>query len=92
MTNSNILFLIAGTLWAIELFPQLVRTIRTRKVDDISVFFLTLCFFAYIIFITGCYLIKNWFLFISHLVPFVNVTVLLVLVLRYKKENKNEKE
>lgn len=82
---SNILFVIAGCLWGIELIPQLIKTIRTKKIGDISLFFLTLCFTAYLIFVTGCYLIGNWFLFVSHLVPLINVSVLLYLVLRYKK-------
>lgn len=81
----NILFLIAGLLWAIELIPQLIKTIRTKSVGDISLFFFTLCFIAYLIFIAGCYLIGNWFLFFSHLVPFINVSILLYLVLRYRK-------
>lgn len=83
----NILFLIAGCLWAIELIPQLTKTIRTKSVQDISIFFLTLCFIAYAIFITGCFLIKNWFLFVSHLVPFINVSILYYLVLKYKKSD-----
>ena len=81
----NILFIIAGGLWAIELIPQLIKTIRTKKVGDISLFFLILCFTAYILFVIGCFLIGNWFLFFSHLIPFCNVGILLYLVLRYKK-------
>lgn len=81
----NILFIIAGVLWAIELIPQLIRTIRTKSVKDISLFFLTLCFIAYITFLFGCYFIKNWFLFFAHLVPFINVSILLYLVLRYRR-------
>ena len=80
----NILFLIAGLLWAVELIPQLIKTMNTKSVQDISSFFLILCFIAYIIFIVGCFLIKNWFLFFAHLVPFVNVLILLVLVLKYR--------
>ena len=82
----NILFVIAGCIWAIELIPQLIKTVRTKSVKDISLFFLTLCFVAYIIFIIGCFLIKNWFLFISQLVPFINVGILLYLVLKYKEK------
>lgn len=81
----NLLFVIAGVLWAIELIPQLIKTIRTKSVGDISLFFITLCFTAFLIFITGCVLIKNWFLVISHILPFVNVCILLILVLKYKK-------
>ena len=82
----NILFVVAGVLWAVELIPQLIKTIRTKSVKDISLLFLTLCFVAYLIFISGCYFIGNWFLFFSQLIPFVNVCILLYLVLKYKKK------
>ena len=49
----NYLFLLAGLLWSIELFPQLKKTIRTKRVGDISPFFLTICFIAYIVSILG---------------------------------------
>jgi len=87
----NILFVVAGCVWAIELIPQLVKTIRTKSVQDISIFFLSLCFIAYIIFLTGCFLIKNQFLFLSQLIPFINVGILLYLVLRYRKIHKESK-
>ena len=87
----NILFLVAGFLWAIEHIPQLRRTVRTKKVQDISVFFFILSFIAYIIFLIGCYFIKNWFLFFAHIIPFVNVSILLYLVLKYKDKKSNIK-
>jgi len=85
MNLSQILFIIAGILWAVELIPQLYKTIRSKDVTGISIFFIFLCFTAYIIFLIGCFLIKNWALLFSHVIPFVNVSILLYLVLKYRK-------
>lgn len=82
----NILFLIAGGLWAIELLPQLYQTIRTKKVEDISKFYVIICFIAYVVFLVGCIFIGNQFLFIAHLIPFVNICILLYLILKYKEK------
>jgi len=81
----NILFIVAGILWTIEFIPQLIKILRTKSVQDISLLFLILCLIAYIIFIVGCLLIKNWFLFFSHFIPFVNVLIVFILVLKYRK-------
>ena len=85
MKLSETLFIVAGTLWALELLPQLWKTLRTKDVQGISIFFISLCTTAYIIFITGCFLIKNWALLFSHVVPFINVCILLYLVLKYRR-------
>jgi len=80
----NILFVIAGCLWGIELIPQLIRTFKTKSVKDFSPFFLTLCFIAYIFFMAGCILIKNWYLLFSHIVPSINIVILCVLYWVYR--------
>ena len=82
----NILFIGAGILWGIELLPQLYQTFRTRKVEDISLFYVAICFMAYIIFLVGCFFINNKYLLIAHLIPFVNVGILLYLILKYKEK------
>ena len=82
----NILFVIAGLMWGIELIPQLIKTFKTKSIGDFSPFFLTLCLIAYIIFMTGCVLIKNWFLFFSHIIPSINVIILCILYRLYKNK------
>ena len=85
---SNILFLISGVLFTVELWPQIYKTYRSRKAKDISIFFLITCMVAYICFIISSILIKNWFLVISHCIPFVNLSILFVLVLKYRKKKR----
>ncbi len=71
MTTAEILFIISGTLWAIELLPQLVKTYKTKKVGDISLFFPAICFISFLCFLTASILTKNWILVYSHAFPFV---------------------
>lgn len=82
----NILFLIAGLLWGIELIPQLVKTFKSKSVGDFSPFFLTVCVLAYTLFIIGCVLIKNYFLLFSHIIPTINLLILCVLYKLYKNK------
>jgi len=84
--NYNVFFIIAGCMWGIELIPQLIKTLKTKKVEDISLFFPFLCLSAYLCFFIGCIGQENWMLLFSHLLPFVNLTWLLILILKYRKK------
>ena len=84
-TIGNILFVIAGTLWGIELIPQLIKTYRRKKVGDFSGLFLTICLTAYILFMIGCILKKEWAMFYGHIFPVVNVIILCVMYRIYKR-------
>jgi len=81
---ANYLVILAGILWALELYPQIYKTWKTKQVKDISLFFISLCSVAYVLFISGCILMKSWALVFSHLLPFINVCVLFVLILKYR--------
>jgi len=84
--NYNTFFFIAGVLWGIELIPQIIKTIKTKTVEDFSLFFPCLCVSAYLCFFVGCIGMKNWVLFFAHLFPFVNLIILLILILKYRKK------
>lgn len=79
------LFIIAGTLWGIELIPQLIKTYRLKRVGDISGAFLAITLTAYVIFMAGCVLKGEWALFYGHIFPVVNVIVLCVMYRVYKQ-------
>ena len=85
MTLADTLIAIAGILWAIELIPQLIKTIKTKRVKDISIIFLSLCFIAYIFFLIGCYLKKEWVLLFSHMLPWINLIILLGFTIKYSR-------
>lgn len=82
--NYNIFFVVAGFLWGIELIPQIIKTIKTKQVDDFSLFFPCICLLAYMCFFMGCFGAQNRVLFFAHLFPFVNLLILLILILKYR--------
>ena len=82
----NILFVVAGTLWGIELLPQLWKTFRTKSAKDFSPVFLSLCIIAYLLFMVGCILKKEWILFVGHIFPVINLIILCVLYRLYGKK------
>ena len=85
----KILYMISGTLWAVELIPQLIKTYKRKCVNDISIFFPLICFISFCIFFTASILAKNWILVFSHLIPFLCNTIWLIMAIIYRR-NKNE--
>lgn len=82
----KILYSISGTLWALELIPQLIKTYRRKTVGDISVFFPSICFTSFCIFFIASYLAKNWTLIITHALPFICNFMWLIMVLIYRRK------
>lgn len=83
---SNICFIIAGALWAIELIPQLIKTVKTKEVEDFSLVFPVMCMMAYLMFFVGCIADKSWVLLFAHIMPFICVSTLFGLILKYRKK------
>ena len=79
------LYIISGTLWAVETIPQIIRTYKRKTVGDISLFFPLLCFISFLCFLTASLLDKNWILFFTHIFPFVCNIAFLTQVLIYRK-------
>jgi len=83
----KMLYFISGTLWGIELLPQLWKTYRTKSVKDIHIFFPLICFISFCIFFIASILAKNWILVFTHLMPFICNTAWLILTLIYRRKN-----
>ena len=81
----KILYIISGTLWALELIPQLVKTYKRKTVGDISIFFPLICMISFLIFFIASYLVKNWILIFSHAFPFICNITWLGMVIRYRR-------
>ena len=82
---ANILFCVAGVLWGIELIPQILKTIKSKCVKDISLPYYFICLSAYFIYITGAILINQWYIVYSHLLSLVMLVIMLYLLLKYRK-------
>jgi len=85
MLIPNLLYVISGTLWAIELLPQLLRTYKRKKVGDISLLFSLICFISFLCFMTAIILCKNWVLVFTHIFPFICNILFLLQVLTYRR-------
>ena len=82
----NILYSISGTLWGIELLPQLWKTYKRKTVGDIHPFFPLICFTSFCIFFIASILAKNWILIFSHLAPFICNFIWLIMVIIYGRK------
>ena len=82
---ANILIYIAGILWTIETIPQIIKIIKTKQTEGISLCFFVMCICAYVLFITGNVILCNWSVVLAHLFPFLNLSIILFLVLKYRR-------
>lgn len=85
MNLGNLLIVLAGLIWAIELIPQIQRTIRTKSVEDISLSFFVLCTFAYVAYLIGNAILKNWVIFFAHVPSLIMNLIMVVLIIVYRK-------
>ena len=81
----KILYFVSGTLWGIELLPQLWKTYKRKTVGDISIFFPLICFTSFCIFMIANFIARNWTLIFSHLAPYVCNFIWLLMVLKYRR-------
>lgn len=82
---SNYLFIFAGILWAVEMLPQIIKTTQRKSVEDISLLFYITCWVAYVAFLSGAFLIQNWYLFIAHTPACILIMVMIFLIVKYRR-------
>jgi len=85
---SELLFTIAAILWIFSLLPQIKKTYKSKRSEDLSVNWLYINLTAYICFISGYWVINDIFMFIMYLMPTCIVFTLLCLVKKYKIKRK----
>ena len=83
---ANSLIYISGGLWTIEVIPQIIKTLKTKSVDDISLAFLRICCCAYVLFLMGNILLGYWHFILSHVISAIGHFYLLYLVERYRNK------
>ena len=82
---ANGLIYLAGVLWGIELIPQVIKTLKTKNVEGISLAFYMICLIAYIVYGMGNIMLGNWNIVIAHIPSLVLFSTMLILVLKYRK-------
>lgn len=84
-TLGDILIYIGGILWGIELIPQIHKTIKTKNVTGISLFFYIICYIAYLSSSLGLIINKNWNVVFSYIPSFILLMWMIILILMYGK-------
>ena len=83
---ANTLILVTGGLWFIETLPQIWHLIKTKKTEGISLLFFLICASAYVIFLIGNIMLKNWSVVIANILPFFNLLIINFLIIKYRRQ------
>lgn len=78
---ADILIYCAGVLWAVECLPQIIKLLRTKNTGGISLLFFCICLLAYILFLTGNLLLKQWSVVFANLLPFIMISIIIFLII-----------
>jgi len=76
---------LAPVVNCVQLFPQLYKTLTTRKVDDLSFYSLVLLFTTNLLWVLHGYFINDLSLIVAGLISMAVNLSLMVLYLRYTK-------
>lgn len=82
---ADFLIYVAGILWAVECIPQIAKLIRTKNTGGISLLFFCICLLAYILFLTGNLLLKQWSVVVANFLPFIMISIIIYLIVRYRR-------
>ncbi len=83
---ANSLIYLAGLLWGIDLVPQVVKTVKTKNVEGISLAFYILCLSAYLIYAVGNVMLENWNIVIAHVPSFGCLLAMIILIIKYRRK------
>jgi len=83
---ADVLIYLAGLLWGIECLPQIAKLIRTKETRGLSLPFFMLCVTAYILFLIGNILLKNYSVVVANLLPFALMGVIVFLIMKYRRK------
>lgn len=85
MSFPEILIYLAGLLWATELWPQIIKTIKLKSVKDISPLYFFISCTAYIIYISANIILKNWPIVLSHIPGLCATVVMIFFLIKYRR-------
>lgn len=75
----------AGTLTLITMIPQIIKSYKTKRVEDISFLMVIVFALGALLWTIYGYLINSMPVFIMDAIAFVTATIQIILMLRYKK-------
>lgn len=83
-----IISILAPTVNCVQMFPQLIKTYTTKKVNDLSIFTLLLLLFTNILWFAHGYFIMDISLLAAGFISITINSILFILYLKYKKNKK----
>jgi len=76
----------AGILTLINMFPQVMKSYRTKSVEDVSFLMVLSYALSMVLWVTYAYFINSWPIMITNSIAFFMSAVQLVLMLKYKRQ------
>lgn len=81
----KIFFYLPAILFLISGLPQMIKLLRTKSSEDISVWMYLLTCIAIGIVVTDAFLSKNYSIFVSNLTSLIITGINTFLIIKYKK-------
>ncbi|PIR68214.1 hypothetical protein COU49_02630 [Candidatus Nomurabacteria bacterium CG10_big_fil_rev_8_21_14_0_10_35_16] len=82
----NIIFYLPAILFVISGLPQMIKLIKTKSSEDISILMYLITFLAVTIVVIDAYLVKNNSILVSNLASLIIITINTILVIKYRKK------
>ncbi|MFH1848957.1 MAG: SemiSWEET family transporter [archaeon] len=76
---------VAGIFTLINFFPQIVKSYRTKSVDDVSYLMVVTYAISMLLWVTYAHFINSWPIMITNGIAFLMSAVQLVLIHKYKR-------
>lgn len=89
--NATTIGLVAGTLTSIAAIPQVIKTLKTRHVRDISIWQPLLLAFGVALWMVYGILINDFPLIVANITPLACNVMLTGMKLRYDREDQNNR-
>lgn len=89
--NATTIGLVAGTLTSIAAIPQVIKTLKTRHVRDISIWQPLLLAFGVALWMVYGILISDFPLIVANITPLACNVMLTGMKLRYDREDQNNR-
>lgn len=76
----------AGIFTLINMFPQIMKSYKTKSVEDISFLLVITYAISMILWVTYAYFINSWPIMITNSIAFVMSFIQVILMVKYKKK------
>lgn len=83
---ANFLIFTAGIIWSVELIPQIIKTVKCKTTKGVSNLYFYMSFTAYIIYIIGNTILKNWVIVYSHIPGVLATSIMLIFLFKYREK------